>query len=219
MVFGYARVSTTDQSLNLQLDALLKEGIEKKNIYTDKISSTVEERKSLKKLWDYVREGDTIVVWKLDRLARILIHITTLMNELKEKGVKFKSITESFIDTTKKSSHSTFLVNMFAALAQLERDIIIERTKAGLESARRRGKILGAPKGLSKKNKQKAVLCEDYFKEGRMTVKEICERLDISRATYYKYLRIRGKEGKLRPYKKEVQINDTVHRTHLLYRV
>ncbi len=115
------------------------------------------------------------------------------MNQLEEKGVKFKSITEPFIDTTKKSSHSTFLVNMFAALAQLERDIIIERTKAGLESARRRGKILGAPKGLSKKNQQKAVLCEEYFKEGNMTVIEICDRLDISRATYYKYLQIRGK--------------------------
>ena len=204
MVFGYARVSTSDQSVNLQMDALLKEGIQKKNIYTDKVSGAVAERKNLQKLWESVREGDTIVVWKLDRLARSLIHFTKLMNELEEKGVKFKSITEPFIDTTKKSSHSKFLVNMFAALAQLERDIIIERTKAGLESARRRGKVLGAPKGLSKKNKQKAVLCEEYFKEGKMTVSEICERLAISRATYYKYLRIRGLAGKLRPYKQEV---------------
>ncbi len=200
MIFGYARVSTSDQSLNLQIDALLAEGIDLKNIYTDKISGTVKERKSLIKLWDFAREGDTIVVWKLDRLVRSLIHFTKLMNELEEKGVKFKSITEPFIDTTKESSHSKFLVNMFAALAQLERDIIIERTKAGLESARLRGRILGAPKGLSKKNQQKAVLSEEYFKEGRMTVTEICERLEISRATYYKYLRIRGLQGKLRPY-------------------
>jgi len=200
MIFGYARVSTSDQSLNLQIDALLKEGIEVKNIYTDKISSMVKDRESLAKLWDLAREGDTIVVWKLDRLARSLIHFTKLMNELEDKGVKFKSITEPFIDTTKESSHSKFLVNMFAALAQLERDIIIERTKAGLESARLRRRVLGAPKGLSKKNQQKAVLCEEYFKEGRMTVTEICERLDISRATYYKYLRTRGLQGKLRPY-------------------
>ncbi len=200
MIFGYARVSTSDQSLNLQIDALLQEGIERKNIHTDKISSTATERKSLARLWDFAREGDTIVVWKLDRLARSLIHFTKLMNELEEKGVKFKSITEPFIDTTKESSHSRFLVNMFAALAQLERDIIVERTKAGLESARIRGRVLGAPKGLSKKNKQKAVLCEEYFKEGRLTVTEICERLEISRATYYKYLRIRGLQGKLRPY-------------------
>ena len=200
MEFGYAMVSTSDQSLNLQIDALLKEGIEKKNIHPDKVSSTVKERKSRNKLLDFVREGDTIVVWKLDRLARSLIHYTKLMNELEGKGVKFKSITEPFIDTTKEPSHSRILVNMFAALAQLERDIIVERTKAGLESARIRGRVLGAPKGLSKKNKQKTVLCEEYFKEGRMTVTEICDRLEISRATYYKYLRIRGLQGKLRPY-------------------
>ncbi|PIB38433.1 recombinase family protein [Maribacter sp. 4G9] len=202
MVFGYARVSTAVQSLDLQLDALLKEGITRKNIYTDKVSSTKEERNSLNKLLNYVREGDTIVVWKLDRLARSLIHFTKLMQELDEKGVKFRSITESFIDTTKKSSQSEFIINIFAALAQLERDIIIERTKAGLESARRRGKVLGAPKGISKKNQQKAVLCEEYFKEGKLTVSEICERLAISRATYYKYLRFRGLNNSLRPYSK-----------------
>ncbi|MBO0331890.1 recombinase family protein [[Muricauda] lutisoli] len=200
MVFGYARVSTMEQSLDLKLDALLKEGIPQKNIYTDKVSSTKEVRKSLSKLLKYVRDGDTIVVWKLDRLARSLIHFTNLMAKLKEKGVRFRSITEPFIDTTEKSSHSEFIINIFAALAQLERDIIIERTKAGLESARRRGKILGAPKGLSKKNQQKAVLCEEYFNEGIVTVTEICERLNISRATYYKYLRPRGLSGKLRSY-------------------
>lgn len=200
MVFGYARVSTAEQHLDLQIDALLKEGIPKKNIYTDKVSSTREDRESLTKLWDHVREGDTIVVWRLDRLARSLIHFTQLMNELEEKGVTFKSITEPFLDTTKKSSHTRFLSNMFAALAQLERDIIIERTKAGLESARQRGKILGAPRGLSKKNRQKALLCETYFKEGKLTVAEICDRVGISRATYYKYLRHQGLDGQLRPY-------------------
>lgn len=187
--------------MDLQWDALLKEGIPQKNIYTDKVSSTKEERKSLKKLLDYVREGDTIVVWKLDRLARSLIHFTKLMTEFEETGVKFKSITEPFIDTTEKSSHSEFIINIFAALAQLERDIIIERTKAGLESARHRGKVLGAPQVISKKNQQKAVICEEYFKGGKLTVSEICERLVISRATYYKYSRSRGLSGKLRPYK------------------
>jgi len=205
MIFGYARVSTNEQNLDLQIDAFLKEGIKNKNIYTDKVSSTKEKRRKLGKLLDYVREGDTIMVWKLDRLARSLIHFTKLMNEFEEKGVKFKSITEPFLDTTDKSSHSQFIVNMFAALAQLERDIIIERTKAGLESARRRGKILGAPKGISKKNQQKAVLCEQYFKQGILAVTEICERLEISRATYYKYLRYRGLDGKLRPYKNRIK--------------
>lgn len=200
MVFGYARVSTMDQNLDLQVDAFLKEGIDVKNIFKDKVSSSKEDRKSLSKLLEYVRDGDTIVVWKLDRLARSLIHFTNFINQLNEKGVKFKSITEPFLDTTDTSSHSKFIVNIFAALAQLERDIIIERTKAGMESARLRGRVLGAPKGLSKKNMRKAILCEEYFNEGKLTVKQICDQLEMSRATYYKYLRIRGLDGKLRPY-------------------
>lgn len=203
MEFGYARVSTNEQNLDLQLDAFLKEGISEKNIYTDKVSSTKEVRKSLSKLLNYLRKGDVLVVWKLDRLARSLIHFTKLVNELDEKGVKFRSITEPFLDTTDKSPHSSFIVNMFAALAQLERDIIIERTKAGLASARLRGKVLGAPKGISAKNKQKAILCEEYFKEGILTVSEICERVEVSRATFYKYLRYRGLKGELRPYKQK----------------
>ena len=203
MIFGYARVSITEQNLDLQLDAFLKEGIDRKNIYTDKVSSSQEKRKSLSKLLDYARDGDTIVVWKLDRLARSLIHFTNFINQLNEKGIKFRSITEPFLDTTDKSSHSQFIVNLFAALAQLERDIIIERTKAGLASARARGKVFGAPKGLSKKNQQKAIICEQYFKEGKLTVSEICDRVDVSRATYYKYLRVRGLNGKLRTYTKE----------------
>ena len=204
MVFGYARVSTIEQNLDLQIDAFLKDGIDAKNIYADKVSSAKEDRKSLSKVLKYAREGDTIVVWKLDRLARSLIHFTNFINELNAKGIKFRSITEPFLDTTDKSSHSQFIINIFAALAQLERDIIIERTKAGMASARARGKVFGAPKGISKKNQQKAIICEQYFKEGKLTVKEICERVEISRATYYTYLRHQGLDGKLRPYKQEV---------------
>ena len=201
MEFGYTRVSTNEQSLNLQLDALLKDGIDIKNIYTDKVSSTKQDRENLSKLLNYVREGDTIVVWKLDRLARSLIHFTKFINQLNEKGVRFRSITEPFLDTTDKSSHSQFIVSIFAALAQLERDIIIERTKAGLESARARGKILGAPKGLSEKAKKTAMLVEHYFNEGKLTVPEILYELNISKATYYKYLKHRKVKG-IRPYKR-----------------
>lgn len=201
MVFGYARVSTSEQNFDLQIDAFLKEGIDVKNIYSDKVSSTKEDRKSLSKLMKYVREGDTIVVWKLDRLARSLIHFTSFINTLNEKSVKFRSITEAFLDTTDKSSHSQFIVNIFAALAQLERDIIIERTKAGMASAKARGRVFGAPKGISEKNQQKAIICALYFKEGKLTVKEICGRVEISKATYYKYLRHQGLQATLRPYK------------------
>ena len=202
MIFGYARVSTEEQSIDLQMDALLKEGILEKNIYIDKVSGIKSERKNLSKLLDFLREGDTLVVWKLDRLVRSLIHLTKLIKEFEEKGVKFKSITEPFIDTTQNSPHSKFLTNMFGALAQLERDIIIERTKAGLESARRRGKVLGAPTGLSEKSKKKAKLCAYYFKEGILSVTEICKLVGVSRATYYKYLDYEDLGGKKRKYKK-----------------
>jgi len=203
MVFGYARVRTNEQNLDLQIDAFLREEIKAKNIYTDKVSSAREDRKSLTKLLKYAREGDTIVVWKLDRLARSLIHFTNFINQLDEKGIKFRSITEPFLNITDKPSHSQFIVSIFAALAQLERDIVIERTKAGMASARARGKVFGAPKGISKKNQQKSIICAQYFKEGRLTVNEICERAGVSRATYYKYLRYQGLDGKLRPYKQE----------------
>ena len=152
MVFGYARVSTNEQNLDLQIDAFLKYGMEVKNIYTDKVSSAREDRKSLSKLLKYARDGDTIVVWKLDRLARSLIHFTNFINVLNEKGVKFRSITEPFLDTTDKYSHSQFIINILAAQVQLERDIMIERTKAGMASTRARGKVFGAPKRISKKN-------------------------------------------------------------------
>ncbi|GAA3622884.1 hypothetical protein GCM10022397_05720 [Flavivirga jejuensis] len=124
------------------------------------------------------------------------------MNEFSEKGIKFKSITEPFIDTTETSVHSSFIVNIFASLAELERDIIIERTKAGLESARNRGAILGAPKGLSSENKKKAKLCAYYFKEGILKVDDICNTVGISKGTYYTYLEYEGLKGKIRPYKK-----------------
>ncbi|GAA0725733.1 recombinase family protein [Aquimarina litoralis] len=200
MIFGYARVSTEEQSLDLQLDALLKDGVSEKNIYTDKVSGIKSERKNLSKLLKHLREGDTLVVWKLDRLVRSLIHLTNLMNDFEHRGIKFRSITEPFIDTTQDSPHNMFITNIFGALAQLERDIIIERTKAGLESARRRGKILGAPKGISEKNKQRAELCAYYFREGKLSVSEICERVGVSRATYYKYLDFKGLSNKKRKY-------------------
>jgi len=201
MKFGYARVSTEEQNLDLQIDALIKIGVLEKNIVLDKVSGSTSVRPNFERLLNKLREGDELYVWKLDRMARSLIHLTKLLNEFKEEGIAFKSITEPFIDTTNKSPHSGFLINMFASLAEFERDLIRERTKAGLASARARGKVLGHPRGLSAKAKQKAILAEQYFKSGEMTVNEILERLNISRGTYYKYLRHQGVTG-LRTYKK-----------------
>ena len=202
MVFGYARVSTREQNLDMQTKALLEFGVKKENIVHDVVSAASSERKKLEDLIEKLREGDTLVVWKLDRLARSIIHFSKVMNEFNTRGILFKSITEPFIDTTEGSPHSKFIINMFAILAELERDIIVERTKAGLESARRRGSIIGRPSGLSAKGKRKADQCAYYFQQGKLTVDEICNVVGVSRATYYKYLRARGLGGKLRPYQK-----------------
>ncbi len=191
MKFGYARVSTNEQNLNLQLDALLGEGIEQENIFADKVSGSGSEREKLDELFKVLRKGDVLYVWKMDRMARSLIHFTKIANLLESKGVSFKSITEQFLDTTGSSPHGKFLVNIFASLAQFEIDLIKERTNAGLDAARKRGKVLGPPRGLSEKAKQKAMIAEEYHKEGKMSVSEILEKLKISRGTYYKYLRYR----------------------------
>ncbi len=187
MDFGYARVSTHEQNLDLQIDALLKHGVSAKNIYMDKVSGARSEREKLNLLLSKLREGDTLYVWKMDRMARSLIHFTKLANHFKKEGVAFKSLTEPFLDTTGDSPHG-ILVNIFASLAEFERDLIRERTKAGLDAAKKRGKVLGPPKGLSEKAKQTAVLAAAYHKEGVLKVDEILLKLNISRGTYYKYL-------------------------------
>lgn len=201
MIFGYARVSTHEQHLDLQIDALLKQGVKEPNLYTDKISAVHKQRKNLENLLNQLRENDTLIVWKIDRIARSLIDFNKLMNFFSKKNIYFKSITEPFINTTDETPHSKLITNIFASLAQFERDLIIERTKAGLVSAKKRGKTLGKPKGLSEKAKKKAKRVKRFFIEGFLTVDEICKEVGISRATYYKYLREMGVE-EIRPYKK-----------------
>lgn len=192
MKFGYARVSTKSQKHDLQVDAFLKEGIHPPNIYTDVSSGAKAERQGLDDMLKKLREGDTVVVWKLDRIARSLSHLAKLVEEFEQKGVHFKSIQESFIDTT--SPHGRFIFNIFASVAQLERDIIIERTRAGLESSRRRGVRIGRKPGLSKKAEQKAILAERYYRDNELSVEEIMKLIDVgSKKTLYKYLAIRGR--------------------------
>lgn len=201
MKFGYVRVSTVEQNEKLQIEALIDAGVKQDNIYIDKVSGTSKHRDGLDKLLNQLRTGDTLVVWKLDRLARSIQHFVQLIEQLDQKGVFFDCVTEPFLSTTDKSPAANLIRNIFASFAQFERDLISERTKAGLESAKRRGVVLGPPRGLSKKAKQKAILVEQYWKEGQLTVQEICNDLDISKGTYYKYLRERGHGGKIRKYK------------------
>lgn len=187
MKIGYARVSTKDQNLDLQKDALEKAGCKK--IYSEQVSGAKIERKQLDELIKQVRKGDIIIVWKLDRLGRSLRDLVNLISKFQEMEVGFKSLQDS-IDTTTPTGKLTF--HLFAALAEFERDIISERTKAGLKSARARGRLGGRPKGLSKQAQNKSRLAESLYKEKELSIKEICDYLSISKPTLYRYLRHRN---------------------------
>ena len=187
MKIGYARVSTKEQNLSMQIDALEKEGC--KRIFQEKIGGAKSDRPQLKKMIEQLREGDVIITWKLDRLGRSLRDLVNLINEIQDKGAGLKSLNDS-IDTTTPQGKLTF--HLFASLAEFERDIIRERTKAGLEAARARGRKGGRPKGLSKEAQDKAMVAETLYKQGEMSVTEICKHLNIARSTLYKYLRYRN---------------------------
>lgn len=183
-IIGYARVSTHDQNLDLQLDALKKAGCTE--IFQEKVSGAKKERPELQKLLDYLRPGDVVVIWKLDRLGRSLKDLIELVEHIKAKGVELKSLQDN-IDTSTPTGKLTF--NIFASIAQFERDIIRERTKAGLAAARARGRLGGRPKGLSKEAEKKAKIAKSLYLSGDYSIREITEQLQISKPTLYKYLR------------------------------
>ena len=165
---GYARVSTYEQNLDLQTDALQKEGC--KQIFTDKISGTKANKPNFEKLMEYARQGDTIVVWKLDRLGRSTVKLIEFMEELKKKGIHLKSLNES-IDTT--SATGTLFFQFMCMLAEHERNIIRERTMAGLNSARARGRKGGRPNGLSQHYQLIAPEVKEMYEKGIRTTEEI----------------------------------------------
>jgi DNA invertase Pin-like site-specific DNA recombinase len=182
MLFGYARVSTQDQNLNLQLDDLKKAGCHK--IFQEKVSSA-KERPQLRKLLEMLREGDTVIVWKLDRLGRSLKELFTLINDFQTNGIGFRSLNDA-IDTT--TAQGRLVFNLFASLAEFERDLIRERTKAGLAAAKARGRIGGRPKGLSAEAQTKARAVKSMHTLKTHTIFEIGQLFHLSRATVYRYL-------------------------------
>src|SRR5256714_2255054 len=184
MLVGYARVSTSDQTLNLQKDALKKIGCTK--IFTDIASGAKEERKGLDEALAYVREGDTLVVWRLDRLGRSLKHLIETITNLNKRKIGFKSLTES-IDTT--TSNGRLIFNIFASLAEFERDLIRERTKAGLQAARARGRVGGRPKAQTLNTPKKVAMAQSLYDNKNNTIDDICKTLNISRATLYRYIK------------------------------
>jgi DNA invertase Pin-like site-specific DNA recombinase len=183
MLIGYARVSTQDQTLNLQKDALEKLGCNK--IFTDTASGAKAERIGLEEALEYVREGDTLVVWRLDRLGRSLKHLIETITELNNRKIGFRSIQEN-IDTT--TSGGKLVFHIFGALAEFERDIIRERTQAGLQAARARGRKGGRPKAKALNTPKKIILAQSLYNDKNNTIDEICKTLNISRATLYRYI-------------------------------
>jgi DNA invertase Pin-like site-specific DNA recombinase len=182
MFIGYARVSTADQTLHLQQDALQKIGCAK--IFTDTVSGVKYERKGLHEALSYVRAGDTLVVWRLDRLGRSLKDLIERITELHNRGIGFRSLTEQ-IDTT--TSGGKLVFHIFGALAEFERDLIRERTNAGLLAARARGRKGGRPKTLL--SSKKVSMAQALYADKNNKVDEICKSLNISRATLYRYIK------------------------------
>src|SRR3954462_3595835 len=180
MLIGYARVSTLDQNPNLQKDALKSAGCEK--IFTDKISGTISVRPNLEKVKELLRKGDTLVVWRLDRLGRSLKDLIHWAVYLDKEGIALRSLHES-IDTS--TSAGKLIFHMFGALAEFERNLIAERTQAGLTAARARGRVGGRPKKLNDKKKRRVI---ELYNEKKIPIKEICEMMDISKPTLYKYV-------------------------------
>src|SRR5438552_15253368 len=174
MLIGYARVSTNEQNLDLQRDALRKAGVTAKNLYTDTITGTKSERPGLEQALSHLREGDTLVVWRLDRLGRSLKHLIENVTALKQQGIAFQSITEN-IDTSSATGQLVF--HLFGALAEFERNLITERTMAGLEAARARGRKGGRPK--LKTSLGEVAMAQRLYRDRTITIPEICKILHI----------------------------------------
>jgi DNA invertase Pin-like site-specific DNA recombinase len=186
MLIGYARVSTLEQTVTPQIDELTRAGCQQ--IFRDQASGAKSERPGLQEALDFLREGDSLVVWRLDRLGRSLKHLLETVSVLEERGIGFHSLQES-IDTT--TSGGRLIFHIFGALAEFERNLIRERTLAGLRAARARGRNGGRPKSL---NDTKIQLAYRLYDEKGQSIKEICQILGISKPTLYSYLNQR-KEG------------------------
>lgn len=184
MLIGYARVSTQDQTLDLQTDALTRAGCEK--LFTDTASGAKSERPGLQEALSHLRPGDTLVVWRLDRLGRTLKHLIATITDLSEQGIGFKSLQEN-IDTT--TSGGKLIFHIFGALAEFEREVIRERTNAGLQAARARGRRGGRPT-IQALDPKKVALAKKLYADKSMPVQEICATLHIGRSTLYRYLAV-----------------------------
>jgi len=188
MKIGYARVSSDDQNLDLQRDALNQAGCER--LYEEKESGRKVDRPELVRLIEVLRAGDTLVVWRLDRLGRSLKHLIETVEQLEALGVGFQSVTEAINTTT---SGGKLVFHIFAALAEFERTLIQERTRAGLKAARARGRQGGRPRTLNEDKRRMAQALRD---DPGQSVASICKALGITRTTFYRYTQGKDTQGK-----------------------
>ncbi len=200
MLIGYARVSKSDNSqvLDLQIDALTNAGVNEENIYTDKISGSKDERPGLENCLKALRQDDVLVVYKLDRLGRNLKHLIQTVEDLTKRKIGFKVLSGQGVNIDTTTPAGKMIFSIFGALAEFERELIIERTKAGLQAARARGRVGGRKFNLTKAQVR---LAEASMKNRDTSVAELCKELKITRATLYKYI---SPEGELRDYGKRV---------------
>jgi DNA invertase Pin-like site-specific DNA recombinase len=179
MLIGYARVSTEAQSLALQLDALAQAHCQR--VFTDKASGTNSNRPGLTEALSHLREGDVLVIWKLDRLGRTVKGLVDFVSELADRGVQFLSLTDG-IDTATPTGR--FFFHVMASLAQMERELLVERTKAGLEAARQRGRLVGRKRRMtpSKIDAAKKLLASG------VSPREVAQNLGVSVPTLYRWI-------------------------------
>jgi DNA invertase Pin-like site-specific DNA recombinase len=181
-LYGYARVSTDDQELHLQLDALKHAGCNAKHIFSEKVSGAKHDRPALTSCLSTLKKGDTLLVWRLDRLGRSMPHLVGLVEDLRQRGIGFRSVCDGVIDTTTASGELVF--NIFSSLAQFERRLTQERTHAGLQAARARGKK-GGRKPIKADN-PRVKMAKTLYEDKQLAIHVICKQMQISRSTFYR---------------------------------
>lgn len=190
MLIGYARVSTADQNLDRQIDQLIEKGVDKRNIYHEKVTGTKKDRPALNKMLDELQEGDVVLITDLTRISRNAPDLLAIFDKIKEKGAAIKSIKETWLDTSSENPYNHFLLTVMAGLSQLERDWISTRTKEGLQSARIRGRIGGRPKIRNEKADLVLMMLDNGYK-----VKDIVAQTGLSRTSVYRIKNDNEKEG------------------------
>ncbi|WPC42947.1 recombinase family protein [Clostridium sp. JS66] len=184
MLVGYARVSTEEQSLDRQIDALVKYGVDERNIYKEKITGTKRDREQLNKMINELKQNDIVIIADLTRISRSTKDLLEIVAKIKDKDASIKSIKDTWLDTTTDNPYNDFLLTVMAGLSQLERDLISQRTKEGLASAKARGREGGRPN----KRNDKADIVELMCKEG-YKIKDIVNKTGVSRTTVYRILK------------------------------